>query len=190
MEEAAEKGWVEAETAKRWAEKLKAGVTIAEDKPKFSILITNRGGLDIVHKTASAERLAQYAEELKGLGLEEGAHFTTKPPKNGKPGALRITAEGVVKLAELSHHAEDAETRQKASEWVNHLLARAGESGGEEAKRRLEKLIEEGAARGVSALTGLRREVEVEGGRHVVEIRRAEAQIDEDGRLYIHVERW
>ena len=40
-------------------------------------------------------------------------------------------------------------------------------------------------ARGVSALTSLRREVE--GGRHVVEIRRAEARI-EDGKLRIRVE--
>jgi len=40
-------------------------------------------------------------------------------------------------------------------------------------------------ARGVSALTSLRREVE--GGRHVVEIRRAEARI-EDGKLKIRVE--
>jgi len=169
VEEAAEKGWVEVDTAKRWAEKLREGVTTAEDKPKFEIRINNKGGLDIEYKTASAENLDQHAGQLKSLGMEEGVHFTTKTPKNGKLGALRITAEGVVKLAELSHHAEDAETRQKASEWVNHLLARAGESGGEEAKRRLEKLIEEGAARGVLALTGLRREVEVDGERHVVD---------------------
>jgi len=169
VEEAAEKGWVEAEKAKRWAEKLREGVTIAEDKPKFGIQINNRGALGIIYMTTSAENLDRYAEELRGLGLEEGAHFTTKPPKNGKPGTLYITAEGVVKLAELSHHAESEEIRLKASEWVNHLLARAGESGGEEAKRRLEKLIEEGAARGVLALTGLRREVEVDGERHVVD---------------------
>jgi len=187
VEEAAEKGWVEAETAKRWAEKLKAGVTIAEDKPKFRIQIPNTGGLGIIYKTTSAERLARYAEELKSLGLEKDIHFTTKTPKNGKQGTLYITVEGVKKLAELSHHAEDAETRQKASEWLNHLLARAGESGGEEVKRRLEKLIEEGAARGVLTLAGLRREVEAEGGRHVVEIRRVEARI-EGGRLYIRVE--
>ena len=60
-------------------------------------------------------------------------------------GALRITAEGVVKLAELASHAEDAEKRQKASEWLNHLLARAEESGGREAKEKLEALVEEGA---------------------------------------------
>ena len=190
VEEAARRGWIKGDTAERWAEKLREGVTTAEDKPKFVIQITNTGGLSIVYMTTNAEKLAQYAEELKGLGLKEGVHIVRREPEGGKPGALRITAEGVVKLAELSHHAESEEIRQKASEWVNHLLARAEESGGEEAKRRLEKLIEEGAARGVSALTGLRREVEVEGGRHVVEIRRAEAQIDEDGRLYIHVERW
>lgn len=185
VEEAARRGWIKGDTAERWAEKLREGVTIAEDKPKFNILITNRGGLDIVYMTTNAEKLAQYAEELKGLGLKEGVHIVRKGPEGGKPGALRITAEGVVKLAELSHHAEDAEIRLKASEWLNHLLARAGESGGEEAKRRLEKLIEEGAARGVLTLTGLRQEVE--GGRHVVEIRHAEARI-EDGRLYIRVE--
>jgi len=188
VEEAAEKGWVEAEKAKRWAEKLKAGVTIAEDKPKFVIRITSKGALDIVYWTTSAERLAQYAEELKGLGLEEGVHFTTKTPKNGKQGTLYITAEGVVKLAELASHAESEEIRQKASEWLNHLLARAEESGGEEARRRVEELVEEGSARGVLTLTGLRREVEVEGGRHVVEIRRVEAWIDEGGRLRIRVE--
>ena len=169
MEEAAEKGWVEVDTAKRWAEKLREGVTTAEDKPKFEIRINNKGGLDIMYMTTNAERLAQYAERLKSLGLEEGVHFTTKPPKNGKLGALRITAEGVVKLAELSHHAEDAERRLEAAGWVKHLLARAEESGGEAAQRKLRKLVEEGAARGVLALTGLRREVEVDGERHVVD---------------------
>jgi len=187
VEEAAEKGLVEAEKAKRWAEKLREGVTTAEDKPKFKIQITNRGALDIVYETTSAENLDRYAEELKGLGLEEGVHLVRREPEGGKPGALRITAEGVKKLAELSHHAEDAEKRLKASEWLNHLLARAGESGGEEARRRVEELVEEGAARGVLTLTGLRQEVEVDGERHVVEIRRAEARI-EDGRLYIRVE--
>ena len=48
-------------------------------------------------------------------------------------------------------------------------------------------MVEEGAARGALTLTGLRQEVEVEGGRHVVEIRRVDARI-EGGRLYIHVE--
>jgi len=188
VEEAARRGWIKGDTAERWAEKLRAGVTIAEDKPKFRIQITSKGGLGIVYETTNAENLDRYAEELKGLGLEEGAHFTTKPPEGGKLGALYITAEGVVKLAELSHHAEDAEKRQKANEWLNHLLARAEESGGEEAKRRLGALVEEGAARGALTLTGLRREVEVEGGRHVVEIRRAEARIDENGKLRIRVE--
>jgi len=187
VQEAAKKGWVEAEKAKRWAKKLREGVTIAEDKPKFRIRITNTGALGIVYRTTSVEKLGQYAEELKGLGLEEGAHFTTKPPEGGKRGTLYITAKGVKKLAELSHHAEDAEKRLKASEWLNHLLARAEESGGEEAKRMLEKLIEEGADRGVSTLTGLRQEVETEGGRHLVEIRRVETRI-EDGRLRIRVE--
>jgi len=188
VEEAAEKGWVEAEKAKRWAEKLKAGVTTAEDKPKFRIQINNRGALGIIYMTTNAEKLGQYAEELRSLGLEKDIHFTTKPPEGGKLGALHITVEGVKKLAELSHHAESEEIRQKASEWLNHLLARAEESGGREAEEKLKAFIDEGAARGVLTLTGLRREVEVDGERHVVEIRRAEARIDEDGRLRIRVE--
>jgi len=187
VEEAARRGWIKGDTAERWAEKLREGVTTAEDKPKFEIRINNKGGLDIMYMTTNAERLAQYAERLKSLGLEEGVHFTTKPPKNGKLGALRITAEGVVKLAELSHQAKSEEVRLKAAEWIKHLLARAEEGGGEAAQEKLRKLVEEGAARGVLTLTGLRREVEVEGGRHVVEVRRAEARI-EGGRLYIRVE--
>jgi len=187
VEEAARRDWIKGDTAERWAEKLREGVTIAEDKPKFRIQINNRGALGIIYMTTNAEKLGQYAEELRSLGLEKDIHFTTKPPKNGKPGTLRITAEGVKKLAELSHHAESEEIRQKASEWLNHLLARAEESGGREAEEKLKALIEEGAARGVLTLTGLRREVEAEGGRHLVEIRRAEARI-EDGRLYIRVE--
>jgi PaRep2b protein. len=187
VEEAARRGWIKGDTAERWAEKLREGVTIAEDKPKFVIRINNTGALDIVYMTTSAENLDRYAERLKSLGLEAGIHFTTKPPKNGKQGTLRITAEGVVKLAELSHHAEDPERRLEAAGWIKHLLARAEESGGEAAQEKLRKLVEEGAARGVSALTGLRREVEVDGERHVVEIRRAEARI-EDGKLRIRVE--
>ena len=187
VEEAARRGWIKGDTAERWAEKLREGVTIAEDKPKFNILINNTGALDIIYRTTNAEKLGQYAEELKSLGLEEGVHLIRKEPEGGRPGALRITAEGVVKLAELSHHAESEEVRLKAAEWIKHLLARAEEGGGREAKEKLEALIEEGAARGALTLTGLRREVEVEGEKHVVEIKRVETRIDR-GKLSIRVE--
>jgi len=187
VEEAAEKGWVEAEKAKRWAEKLREGVTIAEDKPKFGIRITSKGALDIVYWTTSAENLDRYAEELKSLGLEEGAHFVRKEPEGGRRGALRITAEGVVKLAELSHHAESEEVRLKAAEWIKHLLARAEEGGGGEAEEKLEALIEEGAARGALPLTGRRQEIQMEGEKHVVEVKQVETRIDR-GKLYIHVD--
>ena len=186
VEEAARRGWIKGDTAERWAEKLRAGVTIAEDKPKFRIQITNKGGLDIVYMTTSVERLAQYAEELKGLGLEEGVHFVRREPEGDKPDRLSITAEGVKKLAELASHAEDAERRLEAAGWVKHLLARAREGGGEAAEEKLRGLVEEGAARGVHTLAGLRREAE--GGRHLVEIRRAEAWIDENNNLKIRVE--
>jgi len=185
VEKAAEEGWVEADTARRWVEKLRRGVTTAEDKPKFKIRIAKRGGLEIAYMTTSAERLAKYAEELKSLGLEEGVHFIKREPEDDKPGVLRIAVEGVVKLGELAHHAEDAERRLEAARWVKHLLARARESGGEAARERVGKLVEEGAARGALTLTGLRQEAE--GGRHLVEIRRAEARIEE-GRLKIRVE--
>jgi len=164
VEEAAEKGWVEAEKAKRWAEKLREGVTTAEDKPKFKIQITNTGGLE--HRIQGNQR--REAGSIRGgaegfWGLEEGVHLIRREPEGGK---LRFThhAEGVAKLAELSHHAESEEIRQKASEWLNHLLARAEESGGGEAEEKLEALIEEGAARGALPLTGRRQEIS-DGGR-------------------------
>ncbi len=188
VEEAAQKGWIKAEAAERWAKKLRAGVTSAEDKPKFGIWITNRGGLNIVYRTTSDEKLAQYAEQLKSLGLKKGVHFTKEEPNGNKEGRLAITVEGVVKLAELAYHAEDEATRLKAAEWVRHLLARAEESSGNAARRMLEELVREGAARGGRTLTGLRREVEVDGERHVVEVKQAKAWIgEEDDKLRIHV---
>jgi len=183
VEEAARKGWIRADTAKRWAKKLRTGVTTAEDKPKFRIWIGKSGGLGIAYGTTSTEKLAKYAERLKSLGLEEEVHFIKKPPKDGAEGTLYTAVEGVVKLAELAHHAEDTKRRLEAAGWVKHLLARAKESGGEAAEKKLKELIEEGAARGALTLTGLKREVEG----HLVEISQVETWI-EDGRPYIRVE--
>ncbi len=180
VEKAAEKGLVEREKAERWIEKLREGVTITEDKPKFAIHITNTGGLNIRYTTSSAQQLVKYAETLKGLGLEVGVHFTVKEPKDGERGTLAITIEGVKKLAELSIYAEGETTRKEAAEWVEHLLARARESGGKEAAERLKELVEEGRARGSYMLTGLRREVEIDSERHVVEIKEAKAWMDGD----------
>ncbi len=189
VEEAARNSWVKAETAEKWVKKLRASVTVAEDKPKFSIQTKGSSSLDILYTTTNAEKLAQYVERLRGLGLMEGVHLTTKEPKDGERGYLRITAEGVVKLAELAHHAEDEEIRLKAAEWIKHLIARAEESGEEAAKKKLEELIQKGAARGALTLTGLKQEVEVKGEKHVVEVKQAKAWIgEEDGKLHIRVE--
>ena len=186
VEEAKQRGLVKAEKAERWIKKLREGVTTAEDKPMFNIQITN-SGLYIAYYTTSGERLRQYASLLEGLGLEEGTHFTVKKPEGVKRGRLHITVKGVVKLAELAKHAEDPELRAKAGEWINHLLERARESGGEEARKKLEELVEEGAARGALKLIG-KHEVVERGAKvkHSVVVKHAEAKPDGD-KLRIHV---
>jgi len=188
VEEAMRNGWVDAETAERWIRKLREGVTTAEDKPMFNIQITNSGGLQIAYLATSGERLRQYASLLEELGLKEGTHFTVKKPEGGKRGHLHITAEGVVKLAELAKHAEDPELRAKAEGWINHLLERARESGGEDARKRLEELVEEGAARGALKLIG-KHEVVERGAKvkHSVEVREAYAKIEDGDKLRIYV---
>ncbi len=187
VEEAKQRGLVKAETAEWWVKKFREGVTVAEDMPMFTIYITSNGSLDIVYETTSDERLRQYASQLEGLGLKEDTHFTVKKPEDGKQGHLYITAEGVVKLAELWRHAADPETRARAGQWISHLLARAEESGGREARGKLEKLIAEGERRGALKLVGVH-EVE-EGGakvKHSVVVREAKAWQDGDKlRIYV-----
>jgi len=184
VERAMRNGWVDAEKAEWWIKKLREGVTVAEDKPMFKIQVVDNS-LAIVYHAISGERLKQYVKQLEELGLEKGIHFTVKQPEDGKKGHLRITVEGVRKLEELVRHAEDPEIRAKAEQWLNHLLERARESGGEEARKKLEELVEEGAARGALTLVGVH-EVEMQGRRHSVVVREAKAWPDGD-KLRIHV---
>ncbi len=186
VEEAAQRGLVDANRAAKWAEKLRTGITLAEDKPKFTIQIVG-DSLSVMYYTTSVRNLTQYVDQLKGLGLEEGIDFRVKWPSGGEPGYLRISVEGVKRLADLWRHAEDKKIRLKAEEWVKYLLARAEESGGNEAREKLERLIEEGEARGAFTLIGVH-EVEIDGERQIVEIRNVKAWVDEKNKLHIDVE--
>jgi len=87
-----------------------------------------------VYRTTSDKKLMQYAGQFRELGLEEGEHFTVKQPSGGEPGYLCITAECVIKLAELRKRAKDPNVRLKADEWIKYLLARAEESGGKKTR--------------------------------------------------------
>lgn len=174
VREAKERGYVGAETAERWLEKLEKGVPKPPAGwPKFRIAYRS-GGLSIEYATTSEEKLKACAQRLGGLGLEEGVHFATGRRSDGRH-FLRITPEGVRRLGRLWARAEDEERRREAETLARYLLERA-KAQDADAHRRLNELMSEGRQRGVLSLRGLEKAV----GGVSVKVHSAEAWIDGD----------
>jgi len=173
VREAKERGYVGAETAERWLEKLEKGVPKPPAGwPKFRIAYRS-GGLSIEYATTSEEKLKACAQRLGGLGLEEGVHFATGRRSDGRH-FLRITPEGVRRLGRLWARAEDEERRREAETLARYLLERAKAQG--QAYNYLNKLVSEGQRRGISALKGFEKTV----GGVSVKVHSAEAWIEGD----------
>ena len=174
VREAKERGYVGAETAERWLEKLEKGVPKPPAGwPKFRIAYRS-GGLSIEYATTSEEKLKACAQRLGGLGLEEGVHFATGRRSDGRH-FLRITPEGVRRLGRLWAHAEDEERRREAETLARYLLERA-KAQDADAHRRLNELMSEGQRRGISALKGFEKTV----GGVSVKVHSAEAWVEGD----------
>jgi hypothetical protein len=152
VETAAENGWVDADKAERWLEKLEGGLTLKEGWPKYLVRLIE-GALVVRFSSTSRESLEEVAREFKAMGLEEGTHFTVG--WDGEEGYVYLKAEGVKRLAWASIHGE-REQRLKAAEFLKFLEERAKAEGAEVLKK-LEALVEEGRGRGSLRLAGLER---------------------------------
>jgi len=145
VREAIARGWVDAEKAEGWLEKLERGLVLKEGWPKYKVRLV-KGGLEVRFGSTDRKSIEREKQRLKDLGLEEGKHFTVKMPKGNKKGYVYILREGLAHAAWLSVYGEEKQQRL-AAEFVEYILWRAKEKG-EKVYEKASKIIEEGKARG------------------------------------------
>jgi hypothetical protein len=163
------RGWVNADKAERWLEKLRSGITIREGWPKYYMGLTGSGALEVKYRSTNPESIEREVQRLRAMGLEEGRHFAVKMPEEGRDGYVSILREGLAYAAWLSIHGS-GDRQRLAAEFIGYILDRAREEG-DAVYRKAAEIAEEGRARGSLRLTDVRgAEVEVEGRRHVVDV--------------------
>jgi hypothetical protein len=116
---------------------------------------------------------------LRELGLRDTCegdwcivHFTAKEPEGGRPGFVRITADGLRYIGWLALHGE-GEAKEKAQR-LKEMLLKEAEKKEEGVRRRLERYFREGEQWG-SVKPPIEKEVEVEGRRLRVRVEAVEA---------------
>jgi hypothetical protein len=179
VREAAASGWVEADKAGGWLEKLEKGRALKEGWPKYLVRLARSGSLVISFSSTNSNNIKQEAQRLREMGLEEGKHFVTKMPESGKKGYISILKEGFKHAAWLSVHGS-GEQQRLAAYFVEYILQRAKEKG-EKVYEKVLKVVEEGKARRSLKLEGFEERVEVGGREYVVKVVGWNAEIDESG---------
>jgi hypothetical protein len=183
---AVENGWVDEKKTERWLEKLEEGRVLMEGWPKYLVRLVRSGALDVRYRSTSRKNIEREAQRLENMGLEEGKHFSVKMPEEGRDGYVYIRREGLAHAAWLSVYGE-REQRELAARFVEHILKRAEEAG-KEVHEKAKKIIEEGMSRDSLTLKGLKKEVEVDGRRHVVKVIDGEAvEEDRNGRKLLRI---
>ena len=177
VKKAVKSGWVDADKAEHWLEKLKRGRVSAEDWPKYYVGLARSGALMVIFGSTSPDSIEREAQRLRDMGLEEGRHFVTKMPESGKKGYVSILKEGLAYAAWLSVHGE-GEQRRLAAEFVKYILQRAWEEG-EDVYEKAKEIVDEGRARGSLTLKGFEKEVEVDGKKHTVKVIDGSAELEE-----------
>jgi len=178
VETARDKGWVDADKAERWLEKLESGRVLREGWPKYYVGLTNNGALVVEYRSTNPDSIKQVEQQLKQMGLEKDVHFTVKIPKDDTPGYVHILREGLVYAAWLSVHGS-GEQQKLADEFVEYILRRAEEEGEDVYKKVLE-IVNEGKSWGSLRLEGFEGRVEVDGKIYVVKVTGWGAEIEED----------
>jgi hypothetical protein len=176
VREAIARGWVDANKAEGWLEKLESGLTLKEGWPKYKVGLSSSGALEVKFSSTNPDSIAREAQRLREMSLEEGRHFTVKMPEGGKAGYVRILREGLAHAAWLSVYGSERQ-RELAAEFVDRILQRAREEG-EEVYKKVREIVEEGRARGSLTLKGLEKKVEVDGRKHVVKVIDGGAEFD------------
>jgi hypothetical protein len=161
------KGWVDADKAERWLEKLEEGRVLKEGWPRYSVGLA-KGALMVRFSSTNSGNIEREAQRLRDMGLEEGRHFSVKMPEGGEAGYVSIRREGLAYAAWLSVHGSGRQ-RELAAEFVEYILRRA-EKAGKEVYEKAGEIVDEGKTRGSLKLEGFKKEVEMDGRKHVVKI--------------------
>jgi tetratricopeptide (TPR) repeat protein len=173
---AVKNGLVDAGKAERWLEKLERGRVLMEGWPKYHVGLVRSGALEVKYQSTNPDGIEREAQRLRDMGLVEGVHFSVKMPEGGK-GYVSILKEGLAYAAWLSVHGE-GERQKLAAEFVEYILQRAREEGGDVYRKALE-VVEEGRSWGSLTLRGFEGRVEVGGREHVVKVIGGGAEFDE-----------
>ncbi|WP_162008403.1 PaRep2b protein [Thermoproteus sp. CP80] len=168
VEEALARGWVNRETADRWLDKLRGGLTLKEGWPKYEVGLAE-GALVVRYHSTNPGNIEREAQRLRAMGLVEGVHFSVRMPEGGKRGYVRILKEGLAYAAWLSVYGKDEEQRSLAAGFVERILQRAKEAG-DDVRKKAEEIVEEGKARGSLRLKGFEKEFEVNGVKYKVKV--------------------
>ncbi len=169
VRKAVESGWVNRETAERWLDKLRGGITLREGWPKYKVGLTGGGALEVKYRSTDPKGIEREARRLEAMGLEEGVHFTVKIPEGGREGHVSILREGLERAAWLSVHGSEGQ-RELAADFVEYILQRAREEG-REVHEKAEEVVRRGREVGSLRLADVRGvEVDVGGRRHVVSV--------------------
>jgi len=129
VREAEKKGWVSADTAERWLEKLEKGRVLKEGWPQFYVGLSSSGALEVRYQSTSLNSIEQVAQRLEEMGLKRGVHFSMRMPDNGKIGYVSILREGLAYAAYLSERGKDKDQRELAVDFVEYILKRAEKEG-------------------------------------------------------------
>jgi len=178
---------VDKETAERWLDKLKSGITLKEGWPKYKVGLA-RGALEVRYMSTNPDGIEREARRLRDMGLEDGRHFTVKTPEGGKKGYVSILKDGLMRAAWLSIHGE-GDQQKLAAEFVGYILQRAREEG-REVYEKAEEVVARGRAVGSLRLADVRGvEVDVGGRRHVVDVLGGGAEFEESksGRTLLRI---
>jgi hypothetical protein len=179
VRKAVENGWVDAEKAESWLEKLERGRVLKEDWPKYHVGLARSGALVVRYMSTNLSNIERGAQRLRDMGLEEGKHFSVKMPEGEKAGYVSILREGLKHAAWLSVHGE-GEQREPAAEFVKYILQRAWEEG-DAVYEKAKEIVKEGKERGSLRLEGFEGRVEVGGREYVVRVVGGGAEFDEGG---------
>jgi hypothetical protein len=186
VREAVARGWVDANKAEGWLEKLERGRVLEEGWPMYLVRLSGGGALEVRFGSTDLDSIERETQRLRELGLEEGKHFTVNMPEGGKAGHVYILKEGLKRAAWLSVYGSE-DQRKLAAKFVEYILQRAKEEG-EEVYEKVKEIVEEGKARCSLTLKGFEKEVEVDGRRHKVKVIDGEAvEEDRDGRKLLRI---
>ncbi|AKT35288.1 hypothetical protein PYWP30_01671 [Pyrobaculum sp. WP30] len=186
VREAIARGWMDANKAEGWLEKLERGRVLKEGWPEYLVRLVE-GALVVRFNSTNSGNIEWEMQRLRQMGLEVGKHFTVKMPEGGRDGYVYIRREGLAHAAWLSVRGE-GERQRLAAEFVEYILQRAKEEGGE-VYEKAEEIIDEGRARGSLTLEGFEKKVEVDGREHEVKVVGGGAEFDEgrSGELLLRI---